>query len=184
MAYTVCKERVGSPHEPRCEPQISHSRDFQGKRESSASPDSLLDSVWCRRGDSNPHGFPHHPLKMACLPGSTTSAREEIHLIHGAAERQAESKSAEIKSAVQGGVFFRDWWQIATNCREIPPSHILSAWMERTVHQRNRASFRSIVPGQRSGPDPLLAVFLPDPVHRLVKLRGPCRVPRRALPGG
>ena len=25
-------------------------------------------AVWCRRGDSNPHGFPHHPLKMACLP--------------------------------------------------------------------------------------------------------------------
>ena len=25
-------------------------------------------SLWCRRGDSNPHGFPHHPLKMACLP--------------------------------------------------------------------------------------------------------------------
>ena len=23
---------------------------------------------WCRRGDSNPHEFPHHPLKMACLP--------------------------------------------------------------------------------------------------------------------
>ncbi len=23
---------------------------------------------WCRRGDSNPHGLPHHPLKMACLP--------------------------------------------------------------------------------------------------------------------
>jgi hypothetical protein len=24
--------------------------------------------IWCRRGDSNPHEFPHHPLKMACLP--------------------------------------------------------------------------------------------------------------------
>jgi len=35
------------------------------------------DWLWCRRGDSNPHGFPHHPLKMACLPGSTTSALEE-----------------------------------------------------------------------------------------------------------
>ena len=24
--------------------------------------------VWCRRRDSNPHGFPHTPLKRACLP--------------------------------------------------------------------------------------------------------------------
>ena len=31
-------------------------------------PDSLSDSEWCRRRDLNPHGFPHHPLKMACLP--------------------------------------------------------------------------------------------------------------------
>src|SRR3989338_6108725 len=23
---------------------------------------------WCRRGDSNPHGLPHMPLKHACLP--------------------------------------------------------------------------------------------------------------------
>ena len=23
---------------------------------------------WCRRGDSNPHGSPHTPLKRACLP--------------------------------------------------------------------------------------------------------------------
>jgi hypothetical protein len=28
----------------------------------------------CRRPDSNRHGSPHHPLKMACLPSSTTSA--------------------------------------------------------------------------------------------------------------
>ena len=31
-------------------------------------PDSLSESSWCRRRDLNPHGFPHHPLKMACLP--------------------------------------------------------------------------------------------------------------------
>ena len=37
----------------------------------------LIGFEWCRRGDSTPHGFPHHPLKMACLPGSTTSARFE-----------------------------------------------------------------------------------------------------------
>jgi len=30
-------------------------------------PDSLLDSSWCRRRDLNPHGFPHHPLKMGLL---------------------------------------------------------------------------------------------------------------------
>ena len=23
-----------------------------------------LDVSWCQRGDSNPHGFPHHPLKQ------------------------------------------------------------------------------------------------------------------------
>src|SRR5262249_35605242 len=26
------------------------------------------DQEWCRRRDSNPHGFPHTPLKRACLP--------------------------------------------------------------------------------------------------------------------
>ena len=25
-------------------------------------------SPWCPRPDSNRHGLPHHPLKMACLP--------------------------------------------------------------------------------------------------------------------
>jgi integrase len=29
--------------------------------------DSPLGSSWCRRGDSNPHGFPHHPLKQRYL---------------------------------------------------------------------------------------------------------------------
>src|SRR5437667_11933736 len=24
--------------------------------------------LWCRRGDSNPHGLPHTPLKRTCLP--------------------------------------------------------------------------------------------------------------------
>src|SRR4030065_293600 len=56
--------------------------------------------------------------------------------------------------------------------------------MKRADRQRNSASFRSIVPGQRPGPDPPLPVFLPTPAPRLVELRGPFRVPRRALPGG
>ena len=34
--------------------------------------------VVCRRPDSNRHGSPHHPLKMACLPSSTTSAVKAI----------------------------------------------------------------------------------------------------------
>ena len=34
--------------------------------------------VVCRRPDSNRHGSPHHPLKMACLPSSTTSAASNI----------------------------------------------------------------------------------------------------------
>ena len=59
------------------EPVFSHSGHLKRKRNSGAKPKSLSLFKWCRRGDSNPHGFPHHPLKMACLPGSTTSAREE-----------------------------------------------------------------------------------------------------------
>ena|GEM_PF-3388145 len=31
--------------------------------------------TWCRRPDLNRHGFPHYPLKIACLPSSTTSAQ-------------------------------------------------------------------------------------------------------------
>src|SRR4030065_1048289 len=83
------------------EPVLSQSGRFHEKRDSGEKPKSLLLLRWCRRGDSNPHGSPHHPLKMACLPGSTTSAREEIHLIHGAAERQAGGKTAESKSGEQ-----------------------------------------------------------------------------------
>ena len=30
--------------------------------------------MWCRRRDLNPHGLPRYPLKIVCLPGSTTSA--------------------------------------------------------------------------------------------------------------
>jgi hypothetical protein len=29
---------------------------------------------WCRRPDLNRHGSRHYPLKIACLPSSTTSA--------------------------------------------------------------------------------------------------------------
>ena len=47
------------------------------KRDSPERPDGSSSSVhvhvhgnggWCRRRDSNPHGFPHTPLKRACLP--------------------------------------------------------------------------------------------------------------------
>jgi len=38
----------------------------------------LLDKQKCRRPDSNRHGSPHHPLKMACLPSSTTSVASNI----------------------------------------------------------------------------------------------------------
>ena len=37
------------------------------ERESSLSL-CFLHKKWCRRGDSNPHGLPHTPLKRACLP--------------------------------------------------------------------------------------------------------------------
>ena len=41
-------------------------------------------NLWCRRPDLNRHEFPHYPLKIACLPDSTTSA----HLIDiGSASR-------------------------------------------------------------------------------------------------
>ena len=36
--------------------------------------------AWCRRRDLNPHGFPHTPLKRACLPfhhfGTTKKGKE------------------------------------------------------------------------------------------------------------
>src|SRR5512139_2589434 len=34
------------------------------KREPGLEPNSLLVLVWCRRGDSNPHGFPHHVITI------------------------------------------------------------------------------------------------------------------------
>ena len=58
---------------------IKHIVDFfvesdvsRGKTESEAGswdpkqPDKTI--RWCRRRDLNPHGFPHTPLKRACLP--------------------------------------------------------------------------------------------------------------------
>ena len=42
---------------------------------------------WCRRGDSNPHGFPHHPLKMACLPVPPLRHGTFIHIVTAFANR-------------------------------------------------------------------------------------------------
>src|SRR3990172_6363110 len=123
-------------------------------------PNSLSGLTWCRRGDSNPHGFPHHPLKMACLPGSTTSAREEIHLIHGAAERQAESKSAESKSAIQGGCFGEADCESPSLAGKNPPD-ILAACEETSCASaeprvfpvnRPRPAFRAGFPSHRTSP--------------------------------
>ena len=47
------------------------------KKGASLAACAFTHSLWCRRPDSNRHEFPHHPLKMACLPSSTTSARKE-----------------------------------------------------------------------------------------------------------
>ena len=37
--------------------------------------------LWCRRPDLNRHGSPHYPLKIACLPSSTTSARSMFYSV-------------------------------------------------------------------------------------------------------
>jgi hypothetical protein len=55
---------------PACQPEGARVC-FAGKakkRRKGTSLGKYLPEAWCRRGDSNPHGFPHHPLKMACLP--------------------------------------------------------------------------------------------------------------------
>ena len=50
-------------------------------------PKPLICGNWCRRRDSNPHGFPHTPLKRACLPvpplrrrGDYRSARKVLSI--------------------------------------------------------------------------------------------------------
>jgi hypothetical protein len=54
-----------------------------------------LDVSWCRRGDSNPHGFPHHPLKMACLPvPPLRRAARKNHIIHLGLENQGGDSAA------------------------------------------------------------------------------------------
>ena len=62
---TTCNPHATSDFPRRAPGQISPTK---------KPPCWRLNSQWCRRGDSNPHGSPHHPLKMACLPNSTTSA--------------------------------------------------------------------------------------------------------------
>jgi hypothetical protein len=39
----------------------------------------LKGQKWCRRRDSNPHGFPHTPLKRACLPIPPLRRRKVKH---------------------------------------------------------------------------------------------------------
>jgi len=36
----------------------------------------MISCGWCPRPDLNRHGSRHYPLKIACLPGSTTWARK------------------------------------------------------------------------------------------------------------
>jgi hypothetical protein len=39
----------------------------------------IIPNRWCPRPDLNRHGSPHYPLKIACLPGSTTWANRYDH---------------------------------------------------------------------------------------------------------
>jgi len=52
---------------PKSAPNDNSVKERQ-KKGTRKKPDSLFLLRWCRRRDLNPHGFPHHPLKMACLP--------------------------------------------------------------------------------------------------------------------
>ena len=75
-------------------------------------PDSLSVSEWCRRRDLNPHGSPHHPLKMACLPvpplrraaerNIVSTLRSKINMESSASGRRASG----FHSATSGGTFF------------------------------------------------------------------------------
>ena len=40
----------------------------EGSRSELVEKDQPVTEIWCRRGDSNPHGLPHTPLKRARLP--------------------------------------------------------------------------------------------------------------------
>lgn len=51
------------------EPLFSHSGRIHEKRDFGFAPKSLLILRWCRRGDSNPKGFPHLPSKGGYLHG-------------------------------------------------------------------------------------------------------------------
>jgi hypothetical protein len=50
-------------------PKFAPNDNFERKRRKRGTrkkPDSPVVSIWCRRGDSNPHGFPHHTTKLPC----------------------------------------------------------------------------------------------------------------------
>ena len=59
---------------PKSAPNDNSAEGIQ-KKGTRQKPDSLLDSSWCRRRDLNPHGSPHHPLKMALFARGLRSAR-------------------------------------------------------------------------------------------------------------
>ena len=137
-----------APHGKAREPHFRPSGRFHEKREPGTRPNSLCVLRWCRRGDSNPHGSPHHPLKMACLPSSTTSARKENPYYpwsggkaSGERREKAVGKGVEVTDRYGGGVLTK-LVAIRHQLLKIPPLISFLPARKKATRQRNRASFR------------------------------------------
>src|SRR3990172_806865 len=101
------------------------------------------DVSWCRRGDSNPHGFPHHPLKMACLPNSTTSAREEnLSYPWSGGKASGEGVRQRGSRAVPGGCFCATDGKSPSVAGKDPPD-IHAPCEETSPRRRNGLCFQS-----------------------------------------
>src|SRR4030066_1266935 len=116
-----------------------------------------------------PTGFPTTPSRWRVYQVPPLRHARKIYLIRGTAERQAESKSAESKSAVQGGCF-REVDGESPSVAVITPPDILVACNETSrpsaeqrvfLVNRPRPASRAGSPASRispaSGPPPRLA---------------------------
>src|SRR4030065_2140311 len=86
-------------------PQITILNEKKRKREPGKNRIPLWFPYGAEGGTRTPTGFPTTPSRWCGYQVPPLRHTREIHLIHGAAERQAGRTTAEPQSAVEGGCF-------------------------------------------------------------------------------
>jgi len=75
LRHTYATTLLMAGMSPDSVPQLQKSAKKSMKGSSNLLEPFIILNRWCPRPDLNRHGSPHYPLKIACLPGSTTWAK-------------------------------------------------------------------------------------------------------------